>query len=337
MSSIDTESTPKKDSTIVKFLKTIVPLIIGVVILWLLYKDTNFDEMLEKAKGANYGILGFSLIFSLIANSIRGLRWNLLIKPLGYTPPNSSLICAVLGSYAVNFIFPRAGEVWRCGIIAKDEKVPFSKLFGTMIIDRLSDTITVALIVLLACCFNFRFFVDYFSGNQALSEMITALFHSKWLYIAVVGGIAGFLIIFKVLGNTKPVMAVKNFVSGMLSDIKTMGRMQQKGLFLLYTVGIWGCYFLYFYTAFLAFDFTKNVGITAGLIAFGLSSLSMAVPTNGGIGAWHAAIVLALGLYGIDKSLGETFAFVVFSIQSLWTILIGVAGMMVLAIKNRNK
>lgn len=337
MSSTNTDESPKKGSIIGKILKVVLPLGIGIVILWLLYRKTNFDEMWEMAKDVNYPILLFSLLFSLIANGIRGYRWNLIIKPLGYDAPSSSLICAVLGSYAVNFIFPRAGEVWRCGVIAKDEKIPFSKLIGTMLIDRVSDTVTVALIVLFACFFNFNFFISYISENKEISQAIHNLVYSKWLYIALFGGLAFFVLFFKVFGNTKPVQAVQKFIVGIAKDMKTMATMKKKGLFLFYTVAIWVCYFLYFYTTFFAFGFTQNLGLTAGLIAFALSSLSMAIPTNGGMGAWHAAVVLALGLYGVSQSSAEAFAFVVFSVQSLWTILIGVAGMMILTIKNRNK
>lgn len=99
---------------------------------------------------------------------------------------------------------------------------------------------------------------------------------------------------------------------------------------------IWGSYFLYFYITFYAFDFTENLGITAGLIAFALSSVSMAIPTNGGMGPWHAAVIASLVLYNVPNAQADAFAFGVFATQSLWVILCGLFGIAALAIKNRN-
>jgi len=242
-----------------------------------------------------------------------------------------------LGNYAVNFILPRAGELWRCGIIAKEEKIPFAKLFGTMLLDRVCDTITVAVIVLLACFFNLNFFLNYLSDNQDLLTSVENVFTSWKLYLTIVLIVLFIYVILKVFKNTKPVVKLKEFIKNIGSDLKKIGKMKTKKRFIVYTIGIWFSYFLYFYITFFAFYFTKDLGITAGLIAFAISSLSMGLPTNGGIGAWHLAVTASLVLYGVSKSSAEAFAFGVFALQSLWVILCGVYGMAALAIQNRNK
>ncbi|WP_199330307.1 lysylphosphatidylglycerol synthase transmembrane domain-containing protein [Dysgonomonas sp. GY617] len=332
-----TEEPQKEGSVISKFLKVLIPLALGVVVLWLLYRDTDFGKMWITIKDANFAILLFSLIFGALGNVIRGLRWKLLIEPLGYNPPASSLIYAVLGSYAVNIAIPRGGEVWRCAVVAKDEKIPFAKLFGTMILDRVSDTVTVACIILLACCFNVEFFLSYIKENAALSNSLTNIFSSGWMIGGVIAAIVLIVVIYKLFKNTTPIIKLTNLFKGLGRDMQTVFKMKRKGRFLLYTIGIWFSYFLYFYITFYAFDFTKDLGLTAGLIAFALSSLSMAIPTNGGMGVWHAAVVLSLGLYGVTKDSGEAFAFAVFAIQSLWIVLCGLFSMGALTIKNRNK
>lgn len=333
----ETEEPKKEKFSIKKLLQIIIPLLIGVVILWLLYRNTNFGEMWTKIKDANFAILLFSLLFGLSGNIIRGFRWKLLIEPLGYNPKNSNLAYSVMGNYAVNFILPRAGELWRCGIIAKEEKIPFSRLFGTMILDRACDTITVALIVLLACAFNVNFFIEYLSDNQALLASIEHFFTSWKLYSTIILVVLIFYVVFKIFKNTKPIIKTKEFFRNTGSDLKKIWKMKTKKRFIVYTLAIWVCYFLYFYITFFAFDFTKDLGITAGLIAFAISSLSMGLPTNGGIGAWHLAVTASLVLYGVSKASAEAFAFGVFALQSLFIILCGVYGMAALAIQNRNK
>lgn len=331
------EEPQKEGSIISKLLKVLIPLALGVVVLWLLYQDTDFGKMWSTIKDANFGILLFSLIFGVLGNVIRGFRWKLLIEPLGYNPPTSSLVYSVLGSYAVNIAIPRGGEVWRCAVISKDEKIPFTKLFGTMLLDRVSDTVMVACIILLACCFNVDFFLSYIKGNKALSESLNNVFSSLWTIGSIVGIILFIIIIFTVFKNTAPIIKVKGFFKSIGQDMKAVLKMKKKVRFILYSVGIWLSYFLYFYITFYAFDFTKDLGLTAGLIAFALSSLSMAIPTNGGMGVWHAAVVLSLGLYGVTKDAGEAFAFAVFAIQSLWIVVCGLFGMGALAVKSRNK
>lgn len=331
------EEPQKEGSAISKFIKILIPLALGVTVLWLLYRDTDFGKMWLTIKDANVAILLFSLIFGALGNIIRGLRWKLLIEPLGYNPPTSSLVYSVLGSYAVNIAIPRGGEVWRCAVISKDEKIPFTKLFGTMLLDRVSDTVTVACIILLACCFNVDFFLSYIKKNESLSHSLNNIFSSPWTIGGLLMIVILIVIIFTAFKNTTPIVKVRGFFKSIGEDMKAVFKMKKKVRFLMYTLGIWFSYFLYFYITFYAFDFTKDLGLTAGLIAFALSSLSMAIPTNGGMGVWHAAVVLSLGLYGVAKDSGEAFAFAVFAIQSLWIVLCGLFGMGALAVKSRNK
>lgn len=335
MSTIEPEEGEQKASSIKKILQLIISLGLGVFILWLLYRKTNFGDMWETIKDANFAILLFSLLFGLLGNTIRGIRWKLLIQPLGYNPSTSNLIFAVYGNYAINMIFPRAGEVWRCGIIAKEEKIPFVRLIGTLLVDRVFDTISVACIILLGCFINFDFFLNYIRENEGISQALYGLFYSKWFYISIIFLVALFFLIFGVFRNTKPVLKIKGFFKSIGADLKIVWNMKEKKRFFLCTVGIWLCYFLYFYTTFYAFDFTRDLGIMAGLIAFGISSLSMAIPTNGGMGVWHAAVVLSLGLYGVGKIPAEAFAFGVFAIQKFWEVLYGIFGVIAIGIKKK--
>ena len=100
--------------------------------------------------------------------------------------------------------------------------------------------------------------------------------------------------------------------------------MDKKGLFILYTFLTWFGYYLYFYLCFFAFDFTEHLGPVAGLIVFAMSTLGVAAPTQGGIGAWHFMVITSLLVYGVSWEEGSAFAGAVFTIQSVWLILIGI-------------
>jgi len=326
--------TPKKGSFIKKILQVGLPLVLGILIIYFFVKDIDPRELWDILKNANWGILLFSLIFGLLGNTIRGYRWELLIRPLGYSPKISNLCFAIYGGYAVNFALPRAGEIWRCGIIARDEKIPFSKLFGTMILDRVLDTVTVLCITVIAFFLNMQFLLK--QGEERL-DSVTNLLTSPYLYLGILGCIVLIIVIFKVFKNNFIIKKIREILWGMWEDMKAIWRMKTKTRLFIYSISIWASYFCYFYITFFAFGFTANLGFTAGLVTFALSSISMGVPSNGGLGPWQVAVIASLVLYGVDNVSATAFATGVFAIQSLWVILCGLFGIAALSIKSRNK
>ena len=315
-----------------KLLKIFVPLILGIVILYFLYSETSFSELWSYIKGANWWVLSFSLIFGLMGNMFRGIRWNLLIKPLGYQPKTSHLVYAVLGSYAVNFAIPRAGELWRCGMVSGKEKIPFQKLIGTIVIDRLFDIIMVGLFFLTAFIFNVKLFYkerDLFN----LPVWLT----SPGLYIGLAAVVIICVVILIVFKNNRIVQKIRNFFADIWRDMVQVWHMKEKTRFLIYSFSIWISYFLYFYITFYAFDFTANLGIAAGLFVFTLGSISMTIPSNGGLGPWQAATVLGLCAYMVKVKQATAFATAVFAFQSIWLVACGLFGIAMLSAVKKDK
>ena len=337
MEETDEVVTQKKSSLLNNLIKVVLPLGLGIAIIYYLISKIDPSQLWEILKDANWAILLFSLLFGLLGNTIRGYRWALFITPLGYSPKISNLNYAIYGGYAVNFALPRAGEIWRCGVIAKEDNIPFSKLFGTMILDRIFDTITVAIISLVAFLFNMQFFLTQLEQNQTTFNTISGIFKSPLLYLAIGAAIITTYIVFRFFKENVIVRKIKGFLSSIASDLKAIWKMNTKGRVFLYTIGIWGSYFCYFYITFFAFDFTADLGITAGLIAFALSSISMGVPSNGGLGPWQIAVIASLSLYGVDKLHATAFATGVFAVQSIWVIICGLFGIAMLALKKQKK
>lgn len=337
MEETDEVVTQKKSSLLNNLIKVVLPLGLGIAIIYYLISKIDPSQLWEILKDANWGILLFSLLFGLLGNTIRGYRWALFITPLGYSPKISNLNYAIYGGYAVNFALPRAGEIWRCGVIAKEDNIPFSKLFGTMILDRIFDTITVAIISLVAFLFNMQFFLTQLEQNQTTFNTISSIFKSPLLYLAIGAAIITTYIVFRFFKENVIVRKIKGFLSSIASDLKAIWEMNTKGRVFLYTIGIWGSYFCYFYITFFAFNFTADLGITAGLIAFALSSISMGVPSNGGLGPWQIAVIASLSLYGVDKLHATAFATGVFAVQSIWVIICGLFGIAMLALKKQKK
>jgi uncharacterized protein (TIRG00374 family) len=320
------------------FLKIILPLAFGCLLLWYLYSKMDLNEIWEVIrKGVRYDIILFSLLFGLGANIMRGLRWGLLIRSLGDKVKTHNVIYAVLGNYAVNLVLPRVGEVWRCGMITKYDKIPFTRLLGTLLIDRVSDTVMVGLITCSIILFNFGFFQDFFAKNPSLLEGFQSMFNSIWIYIIGVSFIIGIWFVFTYMSNFTLVKKAKSMLQNIWEGMKSVWLMKQKGLFLIQTLLIWIGYFFYFYITFFAFDFTQDLGIVVGLIAFTMGSIAVAVPVQGGIGPWHFMIIATLVCFGVKETDAAAFALVVHTVQTIWLGLTGLVGVIALPIINRKK
>jgi uncharacterized protein (TIRG00374 family) len=320
------------------FLKIILPLAFGCLLLWYLYSKMDLNEIWEVIrKGVRYDIILFSLLFGLGANIMRGLRWGLLIRSLGDKVKTNNVVYAVLGNYAVNLVLPRVGEVWRCGMITKYDKIPFTRLLGTLLIDRVSDTVMVGLITCSIILFNFGFFQDFFAKNPSLLEGFQSMFNSIWIYIIGVSFIIGIWFVFTYMSNFTLVKKAKSMLQNIWEGMKSVWLMKQKGLFLIQTLLIWIGYFFYFYITFFAFDFTQDLGIVVGLIAFTMGSIAVAVPVQGGIGPWHFMVIATLVCFGVKETDAAAFALVVHTVQTIWLGLTGLVGVIALPIINRKK
>ncbi|MDL2222368.1 flippase-like domain-containing protein [Parabacteroides sp. OttesenSCG-928-N08] len=317
--------------------KILIPLAFGGLLLWYLYRDLDLSAIWTVVrKGVRYDIILLSLLFGLFANIIRGLRWKLLIDSTGEKVKTSNAIYAVLGNYAVNLVLPRVGEVWRCGIVSKYDKISFTKLFGTLLIDRVCDTLMVGLLTFFIFIFNFGFFKSFFAKNPALLDGFQSMFNSIWIYVAVILIGAGIWFVFTYMKQFTLVQKARNMLNNVWAGIKSIWLLERKGLFILYTFLIWGGYFLYFYITFFAFDFTSDLGIVVGLIAFAMSSIGVAVPVQGGIGPWHFMVIATLVNFSVGETDAAAFALVVHTLQqTIWTALCGLFAIVALPLTNK--
>src|SRR6185369_10374229 len=78
-----------------------------------------------------------------------------LMEPLGYHPSKINTFLGVMIGYFVNLGAPRLGEVIKCTILARYEKIPANKLVGTIVAERAFDVICLALVFGLTFVFQF--------------------------------------------------------------------------------------------------------------------------------------------------------------------------------------
>ena len=321
-----------------KLLQVVFPLLLGTFILVWVYRDFNFQRVGEVLTGQmNYGWIALSLVFGVFANLFRGWRWKLALEPLDEHPKTANCIYAIFISYASNLVIPRVGEVTRCGVLSKYDQVSFSKSLGTVVSERMIDTLCVGLITGLVLLSQMPVFATFFSETGTNVGRYAEVLTSGHFYFIILCTLAVFLLAFFLVRNIALFAKLKGILQNIWQGIIALKDIKQIPLYVCYTIGIWGCYFLEFYLAFYAFEFSAQLGITAGLVMFVVGTLAVIVPTPNGAGPWHFAIMTMMMLYGVGKEDAGIFALLVHGIQTFLLILLGIYGLSALPFINKIK
>lgn len=322
----------------IKVVKFLAFFALGAFIFWLIYKDQDIDRIkLVLKNDVNYFWVAVSLAIGLISHISRTLRWGLMIEPIGHKPRFINTFLAVMVGYLMNLAFPRMGELSRCGVLSRYEKISFTKLIGTVVAERLVDMITLLTLLLVVIISQFGKMLSFLHENPEIENKLNSVIKSPYLILGLILLVILFLIFRKTFKHTlifKKLMEIlKNFKEGFIS-IRSIKR---KGWFYFHSVLIWTMYYLMLYSVFFAFDFTRHLGPIAGLTTFVLASFGMVAPVQGGIGAWHFMAIEGLSLYGIARENGVIFAFVAHTSMTGMIIVIGIISLLVLPFINRRK
>ena len=321
-----------------KALQVVFPLLLGAFILVWVYRDFNFQRVGEMLTGGmDYGWIGVSLVFGVFANLFRGWRWKLALEPLGEYPKTANCVYAIFISYASNLVIPRVGEVSRCGVLSKYDGVSFSKSLGTVVSERMIDTLCVGLITGLVLLSQMPVFATFFAETGTNMGRYAEVLTSAHFYLILLCVIAILVLVFFLVRNITLFAKIKGILQNVWQGIVALKDIRNIPLYVLYTLGIWVCYFLEFYLAFYAFDFSSDLGITAGLVMFVVGTLAVIVPTPNGAGPWHFAVMTMMMLYGVGKEDAGIFALLVHGIQTFLLILLGIYGLSALPFTNKNK
>ena len=315
-------------------LKTVLPIILGAFILYVVYDDFDFSQLWSELKEMNLFWFAVSVFFGIMSHVLRGWRWKLTLAPLGYNPSAATCIDSVYVAYAANLVLPRVGEVSRCVILERNEHVPFAHALGTLVMERMIDTLMVLLITLVAVALQWPVFAR-FMGEAGVrmpgGEMLSAT--SGWM-VALLSFVAISILLFLLLRKLSVWKRIKSFASRFIEGVLSLRRMKNARLFVIETVGIWFCYFMQFYLCFFCFGFSSGLSMAAALLLFVGGSIAVVVPTPNGAGPWHYVIIGIMVLYGISTTDAQVFALIVHSTQTLLVAILGLYGIAALQLRN---
>jgi len=327
-------------------LKYLAFLSIGILVFWWVYKDEPISKYRSDFSNLNYWWILLSVFLNILSQVSRAIRWNMLIKPLGYSPRLLNSYFSVVLLYFVNLLLPRAGEVFRCTVLSRYEKIPFAKLAGTVFVERTVDFITLMILAVLIVLSQFGVFTSFFSAHPEVRENLQNILSVKNILLGLgallILGVA--FVIFNMYyrkhrtnkGNmfVKRLRLIKhNFVLG----IKSIAKLENKWAFLGHTVFIFLMWLLMLYVIFFAYGPTSHLSLETGMITFLMGGLAMLAPVQGGIGPWHFMVYETLFIYGIDKADGKVFALIAHSSTNLIYLVLGLAAFIILPLINARR
>lgn len=299
---------------------------------WLVYRNQDIQTIKEAILKAKFEWLFLSMVLGLLSHYSRAARWSLLLEPLGYKTRKKTLFFSVMIMYLTNHAIPRSGEVVRCGVVNRYEKVPFTTLLGTVFTERVIDVIVLFVLTLIVAFTQFHVLIDFLNNNQGAQENIDKIRSSIWLIIAILVVFAAIfiaiIVFWKKIKQTKLYKKFQKLIEDFLDGIKSVLKLEKKWLFIAHTLFIWGMYFVMIYVVFYAFDFTSHLTVMAGLTIFVLSSFGIVIPSPGGIGTWHFIAIETLFVYGISRENGRAFAFAAHESQMIMLIAVGLLSLL---------
>lgn len=296
-------------------LKVLLSIGLAATILYFVFNEIDFEEFKEKAKEVNYSWVVLSMFISLFGYILRAYRWKLQLAPLGYQPTTYRMFLAVMSGYLANLIIPRLGEVMRCGVLLKSDKVPISVSLGTVITERIVDLLALGLILL------FTLLIQSDQMAQFFDQTVQTNFN--WTLVLMIGSVVlvvGAWGFFKYLypSQTK----VGKFSRGVIAGLISL-RYVHWSRFAISTLLIWIIYYLMSYMMVFSLHGTAHLTWEVGFAILVAGVIAFVLPVQSGFGTFHALVSVMLVLYGVDKVTGVFFATLLHSSQLIAVLIFG--------------
>ncbi|MCX6203518.1 MAG: lysylphosphatidylglycerol synthase transmembrane domain-containing protein [Bacteroidetes bacterium] len=324
-----------------KFLKIAFFFFIGILLIWWSLHQIPPQEWdkftIALSKSKFWFIFPVGIILGL-SHLMRALRWRLIMEPLGYKPSIANTFLAVLIGYLANLAVPRLGEVLKCTLLSKYEKVPAEKIVGTIVAERAFDVLSLGVVFLLALTLQFSV-VE--AGWNQFKSYTTPIDNSAQgihpIYI-IMGIVVAILLIVFFLFKSKMQNAIATFkkiVWGVWEGITSATKLKKHNLFFFYSFAIWFLYLLATYVGLYATAGTESSFQTA-ISCLAFASIGMII-TPGGIGAYAYFMAKVLELNGVDYTLGLANGTLQWFCQFIIILVLGGLSLIILPIINKQK
>lgn len=319
---------------------------IGLFFIWLFMRNLSGQqkhEIFQSFKIANYSWMIVAFILGIFSHIARAARWKILLNPLGYKPKGTNVFMAVMIGYLANLVLPRLGEVSRCGILARYEKIPFNKSFGTVISERVIDMLTFVLLFLIMIFTQsgkIQVYINQKIYAPLQQKFAFDLVGSGYLTLLLIGAFAVMVLtiwfIHRRFSHTRFYQKIYSLMIGFLEGMRSLVRIKKPFMFVVYTIIIWILYLLMAYVVFFSLNETAGLGLDAGLAVLVFGSVGIMV-VQGGIGIYPAIVAETLFLWNVPETKGYALGWLIWASQTIMIIIAGIFSLVLLPIYNRRK
>ncbi len=289
---------------------------LAVVFLYIAFHDVNFGEVLNIVWHANLLWIMIFIVFTMLGHYLRALRWKFILNSLKPNTSMTNLFGSLMIGYGVNCVTPKLGEVTRAVLVGKWEKLSRSSMFGTVILERVIDVISLGLSVIVAL----------FLTSVSLSEKFPWLIMSLYITAAVI--LIAIIILTFILRSKekfseiviKIVGKISHKLAGKVAYIFTMlaqGFASLKGTknyfwTIVLTLVIVFMYALGSYSGLRMLDMQniKPITFAMGWVIMSISAIGVIIPTPGSTGSYHTLAKATLVLiFGFGETISAAYAF----------------------------
>jgi len=316
-------------------LKIILFVALGLGLAWLSLRNIPDETLWENFKAVDPYWIALALAVAFLSHVIRSLRWNMMLEPTGYRVKPINAVMAVMSAYFINLALPRTGEIARCGLVNKYDKVPVNIGIGTVVAERVVDMFFLLLFSALTFFVGFGKLQAY-TQEKIITPLAEKISPAVWVVIfalLTVVAIGGFIYL-KRRKKNQPTDK-KGLIEGFIDGLKSVMEIKQPFFFFLSSLSIWVCYFFMLYIGFQAHPATRDLGLDACLAVFVFGTVGMIV-TPGGIGAYPTLVGQTLVLYGVDEAAGISFGWIIWGAQTMMFIILGPLSLIGFPVLNRS-
>jgi len=324
--------------TAIQALKFMAFLVLGLFLLYLAFRNINFSELRAELKEANYRWLILALIISAFGAISRARRWVLLIRSLGYKPGLVTTFHATMSGYLANMALPRMGEITRCVMLSRREKIPVDKLVGTVILERMVDLISLFVIMFAILIIGYDKIGSFFEDKVLvpMADKIMNLTGSSLIFPLFVTGVLLLIAVIiyylrRMITSSKIYLKIREFFIGVIHGFKSFSKLENKWEFLFHSVFIWVCYIMMTWVVVFVIPSTSHLNLFDGTVILVIGGFGMAAPVQSGLGAFHYMVSNGLLLiYHIPLEKGMAYALISHTSQLIFIAVLGTISMIIL-------
>ena len=130
--------------------KLSIGILVSALCIYLAFRKVDFSEMLQAFQTANYWYLMPAAGIIFFSHLLRAFRWRYLLDPIRRLDISDLFSSLIIGYAANTFLPAHLGEFLRAYVLGKNQKIPMSPVFATIVVERIIDVFSLLALMLLA-------------------------------------------------------------------------------------------------------------------------------------------------------------------------------------------